>query len=603
MALIASTPTMPLRVPYLIVFVFAFAAAAAPSLLVYNVAPSPTFLNQALACALWGGFVVLCTPRLPGKGAGALWITLALLGAAVLWSWGWRGLPQSLALSALALLAACALLVAAGLSASQRADRETMFAIFCWAWVAAGLLNLAVAGVQVFAPALADGHWIAVPNIRGRAMGNLRQPNHLSSLLMWASVAVVGLLLLRRLALGWAAALLAGMVFGVVLTASRTGGLSVGLLALWGLLDRRLPRQARGLLLAAPLIYAASWWGLSHWATLTQAAFGGEQRLAEADISGSRFGIWANTWTLITQQPLAGVGFGNFNLAWTLTPFPGRPVAFFDHSHNLPLQLAAELGVPLAALLMALLLWALVQGWRRALQHDDHGWGAAQRVALMMVLMIALHSMLEYPLWYAYFLLPAGWAFGFALAGEVATRTPLAWPPARGPLQPARWALAGAAALLVLGSVASVADYRTVTLIYRAYGAERPLEKRIEAGQRSLLFAHHADYAAVTSSLRTGTVDPAFDRASHNLLDTRLMIAWAQALAAQGDTDLARHLAGRLREFHKPEAKEFFAACPLGAAAAPATAAAASTGAASNAFACEQPAIAVDWQRYLKTAR
>ncbi len=603
---------MQLRAPHLVILVLAIAAAAVPSLVVYNVAPSPTFLNQALACALWGGFVVVCTPRLPGKGAGALWITFGVMSAAVLWSWGLRGLPQSLALSAVAVLAACALIVAAGLSASQRDDRETIFAIFCWAWVVAGVLNLAVAGVQVFAPEWADGRWIGIPNIRGRAMGNLRQPNHLSSLLLWASVAVVGLLLMRRLAMAWAVALLAAMVFGVVLTASRTGGLSVALLALWGLLDRRLPRQARWLLLSAPLIYALSWWGLSQWATLTQAAFGGEQRLAETDLSGSRFGIWANTWALIQQHPWTGVGFGNFNLAWTLTPFPGRPVAFFDHSHNLPLQLAVELGLPLAGLLMALLLWALVQGWRRALQHDDHGWGAAQRVAVVMMLMIALHSMLEYPLWYAYFLLPAGWAFGYALAGDAPARTPAAAHTSPGRLQPASWALVAAAGLLSLGSVAAVADYRQVTLIYRAFGAENPLERRIKAGQRSVFFAHHADYAAVTSNLSGGPVDPAFDRASHFLLDTRLMMAWARALAAQGDVDLARHLAARLREFRKPETEEFFAACPSRAVPAPATPALAASSvapaapafrAASSAFACEQPIVAVDWQRFLKTAR
>ena len=94
--------------------------------------------------------------------------------------------------------------------------------------------------------------------------------------------------------------------------------------------------------------------------------FGGAARLAEGDISSSRFGIWANTLALIRQQPWSGVGFGEFNLAWTLTPFPGRPVAFFDHTHNLPLQLAVELGLPLAAAVMALLLWALVRGLRRA---------------------------------------------------------------------------------------------------------------------------------------------------------------------------------------------------------------------------------------------
>ena len=171
---------------------------------------------------------------------------------------------------------------------------------------------------------------------------------------------------------------------------------------------------------------------------------------------------------------------------------------------------------------------------------------------------------------------------------------------------PASWAMLGAAALVMLGSVAAVADYRRVTVIYYAKAQTRSLEQRIEAGQRSLLFAHHADYAAVTSSRRAGSVDPAFDRASHYLLDTRFMIAWSQALAAQGDIDLARNLAARLREFRKPDAKEFFAACPLGAKPAPTTPVTPTTPgtpATSDAFACEQPGEPVTWQRYLKTAR
>ena len=38
-----------------------------------------------------------------------------------------------------------------------------------------------------------------------------------------------------------------------------------------------------------------------------------------------------------------------------------------------------------------------------------------QRAALVMVVMVAVHSMLEYPLWYSYFLLPAAFAFGLCL--------------------------------------------------------------------------------------------------------------------------------------------------------------------------------------------
>ena len=159
--------------------------------------------------------------------------------------------------------------------------------------------------------------------------------------------------------------------------------------------------------------------------------------------------------------------------------------------------------------------------------------------------------------------------------------------------------LYGAGMLLMLAAVASVADYLRVAAIYQPTH-QRPLAERIKAGQHSVLFGHHADYAAVTSGPNGDGVDPAFDQASHYLLDTRLMIAWAQALAAQGELDKARYLAARLREFRKVEAEEFFADCP--AAAAPVAAATASSPAAAN-FACEQPQAAWSWSSFLKTAR
>ena len=63
---------------------------------------------------------------------------------------------------------------------------------------AAGLFNVAIAWVQVFWPDLADGDWIAASSIPSRAVGSLHQPNHLSSLLLWACIASVALLEKRR---------------------------------------------------------------------------------------------------------------------------------------------------------------------------------------------------------------------------------------------------------------------------------------------------------------------------------------------------------------------------------------------------------------------
>ena len=64
---------------------------------------------------------------------------------------------------------------------------------FCIGLVVAGVASALVGLVQVFAPHSPDGNWIALAALAGRAAGNLRQPNHLSSLLLWSVVAVVWL--------------------------------------------------------------------------------------------------------------------------------------------------------------------------------------------------------------------------------------------------------------------------------------------------------------------------------------------------------------------------------------------------------------------------
>jgi hypothetical protein len=511
---------------------------------------------------------------------------LVLCAAAAAWSWGPGALPGSLALSAIGMTAAAALLAASGAAMRRGGDGRALFTAFCWGWLVAGVLSALVALVQVFAPSLADGDLIARSGHVGRAVGNLRQPNHLSTLLLWACIAVVALAELRRLPPRRAALpLLALLAFGVALTGSRTGLLGALLVGAWALADRRLSRSGRQLALAVPALFALAWALLAGWAAWSQHALGAASRMAEADLSSSRFAIWANTLSLMREHPWAGVGFGEFNLAWTLTPFPGRPTAFFDHTHNLPLQLLVELGLPLGLLVLALLGWAL---WRafafsRRAPDDD---GVAARAALMFVLMAGLHSLLEYPLWYAYFLLPAAWAWGFALGGE-----------GRGAAPPAqlqrgsRWSVAAGAGgvVLVLAAAAAVFDYTRVALIFLARPGLAPLDERIAAGRNSVLFAHHADYAKVTagglSSAPAAAAD--FSRTVHYLLDTRLMIAWSRALAVEGRLDEARHVAARLREFRKPDAEPFFAPCDDAAHAA-------------DAFQCQPPSRAVHWRELLR---
>ena len=556
------------------------AAVAVPSLLAFNLPPSATFLNQATSLIGWAvvGIVLAATVPLTAhrlnSALKAALSALVLLLLSVIGSWFFAGLPSGLTLSAIGVIASTMLLLWVAAAVAQTGHGTSAFNAFCIALIVTGVFSTLIGMVQVFAPQWADGQWIATASVPGRASGNLRQPNHLSSLLLWAALALVWMLEMGRINRKSAAALGSLFMLGLVLSASRTGTLGVLVLALWGALDRQRPRAVRVMLLLSPLVYALCWLGLTEWARETQQVFGGAARLtADGDMSSSRFGIWSNTLALIAQHPWFGVGFGEFNFAWSLTPFPKRPHAFFDHTHNLPLQFAVELGLPLAALVLSLLMFAMWRAWQggRDKSNTDAPMPSVdapmpnvdapmRTAAFMMVLMMALHSQLEYPLWYAYFLLPTAFALGLCCGlglGNENTGSVRKALSAPGRTRP----LVLASLLMLGGSVAALYDYLRVVVIFSPGDEALSLADRIDAGKRSWFFDHHAHYAAVTSATRPSDEMASFKVASHYLLDTRLMTTWATALHESGDTPRARALAERLIEFRNLDAKPFFEAC------------------------------------------
>jgi hypothetical protein len=139
---------------------------------------------------------------------------------------------------------------------------------------------------------------------------------------------------------------------------------------------------------------------------------------------------------------------------------------------------------------------------------------------------------------------------------------------------------------MALAALAATADYLRVARIFTPVAGAAPLAQRIADGQASLLFGHHADYAAATTAARPSQALPAFERAAHHLLDARLLGAWARALDEAGDAERARYLAARLREFRRPDAQAFFKVCD------------APSGSALPSFPCEPPSAALTWRDF-----
>jgi hypothetical protein len=264
-----------------------------------------------------------------------------------------------------------------------------------------------------------------------------------------------------------------------------------------------------------------------------------------------------------------------------LTPSPQRSAAIFHHAHNLPLQLWVELGVPLGSAVMAAVLVPLAAAWRRGRQ-DDAAVRLSRRPWWLMLAWMGLHSLLEYPLWYPFFLLPTAYVLGRLLAGGDArtdgntVTAPAASPPEGGAASiagapaapvpgpsPLARAVAVTGVLMVLGSLFAAWDYGRVQQVFRPFGPglRQSLEVRIEAGRRSVLFGHWVDYGLVTNATTWKGLEPALRRALHRNPNPHLLQVWAQALHERGDTERARFLLDRVKEFKNPNTADFLAAC------------------------------------------
>jgi len=554
-------------------------AIVAPTLLAAHDSPSVTFYNQALGVLGWGLFVAVlgrqaplhAAPRHLARAMTAISVVLLIyafeaFGSAFIWG----QLPGGLGLMGCGLSLAGCLTLQAGWRSSQSSGRQGALDAFFSALAIAGAMGMVLAVIQVFWPTLADGVLVATPNMVGRAVGNLRQPNHFSTLLVWACCGVAWLGARRFVPTWLASGAVVLFIWGVVLTASRTGMIGMLFFTVWGLLDKRLPRLLRATLIGALLIYGVCWGGMWLWSHADAGvAFAAEARLHDhSDISSSRFKIWANVLGLIAQQPWLGVGYGEFNVAWTLTPFPVRPVAFFDHTHNLPLQWAVELGLPIATLMLALSLaslWVLFSAEAPAPEPgaDDHASTVSATVGAcgVMVAIAGLHSLLEYPLWYSYFLLPTAFAWGAALGVRVPATPAHVQKP--GIPTSASTAMVAGGAVMAAMAVWCALDYQSAVNIYAPRAGAGPLDQRITTGQRMPWWGYQADYADVTAGDDEDPTKPptAFKRTLHNLLDARLMIAYARSLEEHGEVDKARYVIDRLKEFHNATGDEFLAVC------------------------------------------
>lgn len=440
-------------------------------------------------------------PSPPAPACTAAWWLAVLLAMLLPWlnpvTWG----PNPEMVQRLLSVGCGAVLLVAWVGCGPRVSARALAQTLAWGWLLAALLSTVAALLQYFGAEgmLAGGISASTP---GQAYANLRQRNQFASLTSLGLVALLYLATpqantrpghrppLGRFGLVLALVLLA---LGNAATSSRTGVLQwLALVALAWVWGRHGRRTLLGWTLLAAALYLLATWALPQalHSSTGQVAGDALQRFQEHGGCGSRTVLWRNVLALTAQQPWTGWGWGELKFAHFITPYQGeRFCELLDNAHNLPLHLAVELGVPAALLLcggaLAALLWA--RPWRDT--------NPARQMAWAGLATIALHSLLEYPLWYG----------PFQLATLLCLW--LLWRTRRqAPAQPHDTAHLPLSLLAATGLLAVVAyvgwDYWRVGQLFlpQSYRAEAYREDTLARVQDSWLFRDMVRFARVTTT-------------------------------------------------------------------------------------------------------
>jgi O-antigen ligase len=247
-----------------------------------------------------------------------------------------------------------------------------------------------------------------------RAEGLFGQPNQLAVFAGVASLA--GHYLWMRGKLPTLGHVLVSLSAGLLIaaSASRAGSLLWFAGAILGALALRgHPQRRRGWSL---LLIGIALFAVAHlmWKWTEPSGVAGVTVLRTDSLG--RIELLRDSWALILRHPLAGVGYGNFMGArWAeLSTSLFEPAA--HHAHNLIAQVFVELGLIGGAVVLVPLGSAL---WNCLRVVTRRGVEPQQFMATSAALLLAGYSLVEYPLWYTFFLLPFALLLGMVVQRDL----------------------------------------------------------------------------------------------------------------------------------------------------------------------------------------
>lgn len=425
------------------------------------------------------------------------------------------------------------------------------------AWLMAALVSSALAVLQYLDMARELTPWVNQPRT-GDAFANLRQRNQFASLTSIGLVALLGLVATaqsiskRYAAMAWCA--LVVLAAGLACSVSRTGAMQwmvvVALVLVWTWKDRQQVHPVLIQLAIGSFFLVVFWSLVLPWIALQRNGVMGASLLLRVAgqaqdyaACGGRRVLWSNVLQMLMQHPWLGWGLGETDFAHYSANYQSeRFCDLLDNAHNFPLHLALEFGIPFALACCVFAVYGLYKpgGLRTSTN--------AQRIGFAALIVLGLHSMLEYPFWYGPFQISVGLALGLWL-GRGQLRPTEIEPPISARQQIFPMLICSA---LFLACLYTAWDYNRVAQIYRrpemrdAAYRDNPMQ----AASQSWLFKNQVDFARLmTQSVTPENAQATYDlamRVLHYSPEPRVVEHAVQSLRLLGRDLEAENLASRI---------------------------------------------------------
>lgn len=398
---------------------------AAPFLSPHFLEPISSFYGESAAILL--GLLAFTFLRASNLGAdleiprGSLmflgFAALVLLHAAL----GRSAFLQQNILAALYLLWALMVSVMAWQLREQFGLQKLLVCV-SWFTLAGALLSALIGLAQVWGIPTPFVPYV-VPRVDARVYANTGQTNHLANYLCLGLVALGYLFSIGRLRRTWALLLALPLLWVAALSGSRSVWLYLPALLGLSLLWRWKRPSETAIRRWTFFVVVLGAYLIAQWAVdlpglaPPQSPETVASRIDKLGMhSPVRLRMWHAAWLMFADAPVLGQGFrqfaGEFFLLNAQLPPPRIENEVLDHAHNLIFHTLAEFGiVGFVVLLAGFLSW--VAAMRRMGRTPESFWLVA------VAAILGIHSMLEYPLWYAYFLGVAALVLGVSESRSV----------------------------------------------------------------------------------------------------------------------------------------------------------------------------------------